>query len=150
MLIRAPHAEKEEGEIILFSICLSTHQESAAICLLPQPPPPPPPPLHLLIFPSSPTSLILSIRPLCVLQSLQQSAHLENPQLPSSISSAHISHTHTHTHTHKPPNTLPHQHTCTNPQTHTLKKKIKNIPLYKGAIKNHVFPTRLLFEETGD
>lgn len=70
--------------------------------------------LHLLIFPSSPTSLILSIRPLCVLQSLQQSAHLENPQLPSSISSAHISHAHTHT-----------------PQ---------NIPLYKGAIKTTSFP----------
>lgn len=118
MLIRAPHAEKEEGGgRSFFSLFASLHirkvQQSASPSL------PPsistfPLHLHLLIFPSSPTSLILSIRPLCVLQSLQQSAHLENPQLPSSISSAHISHAHTHT-----------------PQ---------NIPLYKGAIKTTSFP----------
>lgn len=49
MLITAPHAEMEEKKkkVIPFSICLSTHQESAAHAS-------PPSPLHSLIFPSSP------------------------------------------------------------------------------------------------
>lgn len=100
MLIRAPSAGNW-GENI--------DQKSAAICLHP--------PLHLLIFP-------LSISPLCVLHSLQQSAHLENPQLQNSLSSD----TQTHLHT-----------------------LIKGL-LYKGAIKTGkaMFSRRRLFEETSD
>lgn len=80
MLIRSLHAEK----VPLFFIRPFTHNESAEIC--PQPLVPAPP-LPLFIFPLSPQSLISSSRPLCVLQSLQQSSHLENPQLQNSISS---------------------------------------------------------------
>lgn len=94
MLIKVPHAEKRGKNRSFFSLPLGLHAHQKKYS---NPPLPPPAPFHLLIVPSSRPSLILSIRPLCVLQSLQQSAHLENPQLPSSISSTHTAHTHTRT-----------------------------------------------------
>lgn len=90
--------EKKRGKNrSFFSLPLGLHAHQKKCS---NPPLPPSAPFHLLIVPSSRPSLILSIRPLCVLQSLQQSAHLENPQLPSSISSTHTAHADTWTGAH--------------------------------------------------
>jgi len=99
MLIRAPHAENAE-KIDLLSLSAFLHirkvQQSA-----PTPSSLPPPSPYLPFI--SPVPQFIH-RPLCVLQSMQQSAHLENPQLQNSISSD--THTLTHTHTHTPTHTL--------------------------------------------
>lgn len=73
MVIRPLHAEKLSFLYQAFSALIPAHP-----------------------IPLSPLSLISSIRPLCVLQSLQQSAHLENPQLQNSVSSDTQTHAHSH------------------------------------------------------
>lgn len=107
---------KGGGEIILFSICLSTHQESAAIC--PSLPPslnlhlPPPPPSPYLPFISHvPHFIHPSFMCFTIAATIGSFGKPSITEL--HLICPHLTRTHTHT---------------------------QNIPLYKGAIKTTSFP----------